>query len=72
MEEKYILVTEKYMDLLNDKMNVMEIKYDQVIETSIEKLKKDSQTAIEKLKKETKSPLKTSEVSPFRKANVSL
>lgn len=31
MEEKYVLVTEKYMDLMNDKMNVMEIKYDQVI-----------------------------------------
>ena len=51
MEEKYILVTEKYMDLLNDKMNVMEIKYDQVIETSIEKLKKDTQVTIEKFKK---------------------
>ena len=64
MEEKYILVTEKYMDLLNDKMNVMEIKYDQVIETSIEKLKKDTQITIEKFKKSTKSPLRTFNVSP--------
>ena len=64
MEEKYILVTEKYMDLLNDKMNVMEIKYDQVIETSIEKLKKDIQITIEKFKKSTKSPLRTCNVSP--------
>ena len=31
MEEKYVLVTEKYMDLLNEKMNVMETKLAQQI-----------------------------------------
>ena len=46
MEEKYLQVTEKYMELLNEKISVMETKFEQNTQSSIEKLKTDLQKQI--------------------------